>query len=355
MTKLRILTSGESWWGATGRGYTVSLRDLGHEVGEVNIDHYVPQWRRRSSRLLIRLILPVAVREFNDAILREARLTKPHIFLAFKGPYVLARTLKELRTMGVRIYNYYQDTSAFAHGPILPKALPEYDCIFYSKPFWDADVRNRLKLRETVYLNHGYDDYLSKPWPLTELDRKFEVDVSVIGNQTKYKENILGDLLRLRPNLDLKIWGNRWETCQDPEVLKRWQGGPVTGESYYRALQAARINLAITSGVVPGASRGDYTTGRTFQIPACKGFMLHERNEEVLALFKEGKEIACYASVQEIAEKIDYYLAHPEERTAIAEAGYRRCVPAYSDTSRLKELLQWHREHFPEDSLSAGA
>jgi spore maturation protein CgeB len=355
MTIMRILTSGESWWGATGRGYTISLRDLGHEVGEVNVDHYVPQWRKRSSRLLLRLVLPIAVREFNEEILRQAHEMHPHIFLAFKGPYILAATLRELRARGVQLYNYYQDTSAFAHGPILPRALPEYDCIFYSKPFWDTDVRKHIKLKRTVYLNHGYDDYLSKPWPLTERDQIFEADVVVIGNQTGYKEQILGELLRLRPNLNLKIWGNRWENCRNPQILECWQRGPLTGQAYYRALQAARINLAITSGIVKGASRGDYTTGRTFQIPACKGFMLHERNDEVLDLFEEGKEIACYASVPELAEKIDYYLAHQEERTAIAAAGYRRCVPAYSDTTRLRSLLQWHREHFPEDSISAGA
>ena len=56
--------------------------------------------------------------------------------------------------------------------------------------------------------------------------------------------------------------------------------------------------------------------------------MLHERNPDVLELFEEGKEIECYATVEELVEKIDYYLAHPEERKAIAEAGHRRCVPA---------------------------
>ena len=34
---------------------------------------------------------------------------------------------------------------------------------------------------------------------------------------------------------------------------------------------------------------------------------------------------------------------HPEERDAIAEAGYRRCVPAYSYDGRMKAILEWHR------------
>ena len=42
-------------------------------------------------------------------------------------------TLRQLRERGIILYNYYPDTSAFAHGALLPQALPEYDCIFDTK------------------------------------------------------------------------------------------------------------------------------------------------------------------------------------------------------------------------------
>lgn len=343
MSDLRILTTGESWFGATGRACTTALRGLGCDVGEVNIDHYVPQWRRRSSRAVARLVHPIAVGEFNEALLHQAWQQNPAIFLAFKGPYVKSSTLRKMRSLGIKLYNYYPDTSAFTHGPLLPKSLPEYDCIFYTKPFWDKDVRQRIRLRESVFLAHGYDAELHRPFRLTAQDRMhYDVDVAVIGSHTRYKEGFLRELLALRPKLDLKIWGHRWETCRDEQILNCWQLGALTGQAYARALQTARINLAINSGIVKGASQGDFVTTRTFQIPACRGFMLHERNPEVLELFSEGREMACFASAAEAAEKIGYYLTHVEEREAIAEAGYRRCSPAYSYTTRMRELLEWH-------------
>jgi spore maturation protein CgeB len=73
--------------------------------------------------------------------------------------------------------------------------------------------------------------------------------------------------------------------------------------------------------------------------------MLHERNPEVLELYKENEEITCFDSAAELAEKIDYYLKHPEERERIALAGHARCVPAYSYEKRMESLLQWHSEH----------
>ena len=352
---LRVLTTGESWEGCTGRACTHALRTLGCDVSEVNIDMYVPQWRRPVSRVVGRAILPIARKEFNEALLHQAYQQSPALFIAFKGPYVEAATLRKMRSMGIKLYNYYPDTSAFTHGPVLPKALPDYDCVFYTKPFWDKDVRESISLRESVFLPHGYDEELHKPWPLTEQDRvHYEVDVAVIGSHTAYKERLLGELLRLRPQMNLKIWGSRWESCRDVEILNHWQLGPLTGQGYSRALQAAKVNLAITSGVVPGASQGDYVTTRTYQIPACRAFMLHERNPEVLELFQEGKEIACFSSPAEAAEKIDHYLAHPEERTAITEAGYRRCVPAYSYTARMRDLLEWHRDRWPRDPAVPG-
>ena len=73
--------------------------------------------------------------------------------------------------------------------------------------------------------------------------------------------------------------------------------------------------------------------------------MLHERNSEVLDLYKENEEIACFDSAEELADKIDYYLAHPEERESIGRAGHARCVPAYSYDNRMAEILRWHYEH----------
>jgi spore maturation protein CgeB len=70
--------------------------------------------------------------------------------------------------------------------------------------------------------------------------------------------------------------------------------------------------------------------------------MLHERNSEVLDLYHENEEIACFDSVEELAEKIDYYLAHPMERASVARAGHARCVPAYSYDDRMAKMVRWH-------------
>jgi spore maturation protein CgeB len=73
--------------------------------------------------------------------------------------------------------------------------------------------------------------------------------------------------------------------------------------------------------------------------------MLHERSDEVLEFFQEGKEIECFATVKELKEKIDFYLKNEELRIRIAEAGYRRCVQSgYLYADRAKRLLEVYHQ-----------
>jgi len=77
---------------------------------------------------------------------------------------------------------------------------------------------------------------------------------------------------------------------------------------------------------------------RTYEIPACGGFIVHGRTPEALRLFEEGKQMAAYGSVEELAQEIDYYLAHPEERHTMAQAHHEGCVPGYSYVNRMQNL-----------------
>jgi len=320
---------------------------MGHDVSDVDAQTIFPQLRRRGLRGALRLAAPQLVSEYNRQILDLAAVFKPGLLLAFKGAYVQPATLIQLRQNAVALYNYYPDTSAFAHGSLLPETLPLYDCVFLTKKFMEHDLRARIHLRTSLFVPHGYDAELHHAWELDEQDRaQYAHDVGIVATHTRAKEKLLAQLVVRKPDLDLQIWGNLWTAnCRLPGLGKFIQGAPLNGASYAKALRGFRINLALMSGAVTGASQADETTTRTYEIPACGGFMLHERTPEVLQLFEEGKEIACFGSVEELAEKIDYYLAHQEERSAIAAAGHARCVPSYSYDNRMAEIIRWHCEH----------
>jgi spore maturation protein CgeB len=343
---LRILFSGENWYGSNARSCSEALRRLGCNVLDIDGQTFIPQVSQLTSRAVRKLLWFRLVDEFNQHILSMAESFRADVFVAFKGNYIQPDTLKSLSDRGIPLYNYFPDTSAFNHGEWLPRSLPQYDCVFYTKPFWYADVIRQIELKAGVFLPHGYDPQLHRRLELDARDLvDYGCDVSFIATHSRYKERILDGLIRLRPNLDLRIWGGGWTSrIRSRELRKHVQGFQLLGELYSRAIQAARINLAIMNGPVSGATSGDLTTSRTYTIPAAGGFMLHERNAEVLELYDENKEIVCFDSVDELAEKIDYYLVQTLERKNIARAGHARCVPTYSYDNRMAEMLRWHSE-----------
>ncbi len=340
----RILFLGENWYGSCARACCYALRRLGCEVTDIDIQTIIPQWRHRSNRAIIRLLNFRIVREYNQLILDTASQVRPDILLAFKGSLVEARTLEILRSSGITLYNYYPDTSPSNYDRHLAESIRAYDCIFYTKKFWVRAIPAGLEGKCLVFVPHGYDAEIHRSLPLQLEDRaRYGHDVIVVATHTQYKEWVLSELVGQLPGLDLHIYGNGWsERLRSPELKPHIHGFPLYGSAYAKSIRASQISLGLISGQVRGITPEDETTTRTFEIPACGGFMLHERTPELLELYEEGKEVACFGSPEELAEKVEYYLTHPAEREAIARAGHARCVPAYSYDNRVKEILRYH-------------
>jgi spore maturation protein CgeB len=105
-------------------------------------------------------------------------------------------------------------------------------------------------------------------------------------------------------------------------------------------VSGSRINLGLLSERRDGASSDDLITSRTFHIPACGGFLLHQRTPDVLECFTEGEEIACFDTPEELVAKVQYYLKADAERRRIAEAGRRRCVAEHSLAHRADVIIR---------------
>ena len=345
---LRILFVGQTWRGAFAAGPYRALRRLGHTVCAVDEWDYVPvRWRSPARRAARRALMPLFVRRLGEAIVSAAEAFRPELVLVIKGQYCDPGALWRLREMSVPCVNYYPDVSVFTHGPYLPRTLGLYDWIFTTKSFGPADLRRSLGIRRASFLPQGFCPELHRRVRLSPRDRRRCVcDVSFVGMWSPKKEATLAALFERRRDLDVRIWGPRWDRTRHPG-LRRWvQGRGVYAEEYVRTLCGARVNLALLSEPVRGASSGDRTTSRSYEIPACGGVMVHERTEEVRALFEEGPEMACFDSADELADWIDFLLANGRAAGRMGHAAAARSHRSgYSYDARMGQALAWCRSN----------
>ena len=336
----------DQWLGSDGYAGMKALRRAGWDVHVVPEWEFVPvRWRSRPMKVLGRLVRGGAEREFNRELLLQARRLKPELLLVFKGRFLRPGTITALRELGVRCYNFYPDVSFRAHGPHLPRVLPEYDWIFTTKSFGLADMREQLGMTRASVMMFAFDPDLHHAMRLSDADRReFECDVSYIGTWSPKKEKLLAELARRRPTQRLRIWGEQWwRATEGAEALARAIGGrEILGAEFVKAICASSINLSIMSEQRLGSSKGDQIATRTFSVPACGAFVIHERTEEVLQLFREDEEIVCYTGIDDLVAKIDTYLANPERRRMIADRGQAVVRAGHSWDRRIQEILAHH-------------
>jgi spore maturation protein CgeB len=339
----RILCIGETWFGSDARAAFAALRRLGQSVEVIDENNYVPQGRSTLVRGIRKILRGVLVRELaSETIVRIERF-KPDCFFVFKGYWLHPDVLQYCREHKVITVNYYPDVSFLSHGKLIPKSLPLYDHIFTAKSYGVRDLRSTLNVTNATFLEPGFDPELHRPIRLTSGEQDtYGCDVGFIGTWSVKKEKLLASLRRALPEISIKIWGFQWEKHIDPDLQSSIVGHGITGDDYTKAVCGARICLGLLSEQGEGSSSGDLITARTFQIPACGTFMLHERNAEVIQYFEEGQEAEFFSSAEELAQKVSHYLAANQERQAIAQNGLRRSQrDDYSIDNRMKVVLGW--------------
>lgn len=340
---IRLLFPGVLSPGSNSGSMARAFARCGPMVNCVDQGNYLPM--PHSRRLFVRgiycLLYPLFLRQYNDRVAAELRLFRPDLMVVYKGTSFEPRSLQLARELGVTCYNIYPDVSAFTHGPHIPRCIPLYHHIFTTKSFGIHDFQQHFSVKGISYLPHGYDPELHRPMHVSpDLQRQFGADASFIGTWSPKKETYLGAVAAQNRDVNLRIWGEQWEKCKSAILKPHIVGKGILGVLYPLGIQCSRLNIALLSEGRAGSSSGDQTTARTFEIPASSGFMLHERTEELLGFFEEGKETACFGSPDELAEKVRYYLDHEPEREQIRLVAHRRCVAEHSMDARAAVVLE---------------
>jgi spore maturation protein CgeB len=119
-------------------------------------------------------------------------------------------------------------------------------------------------------------------------------------------------------------------------------GARVSTEDCVRIFNAAKVNINLHSSIQAKelVTGGDFVNPRTFEVAGCGAFQLVDRRSLMAELFAEG-ELAVFDRMEELAPLVEHYLAHPEEREAIAKRGQARVLAEHTYAARMKTLLEF--------------
>jgi spore maturation protein CgeB len=174
--------------------------------------------------------------------------------------------------------------------------------------------------------------------------RRFGSDVSFMGAGYPNRRKAFRDLVRF----DFKLWGTDWEGDAILAPYVQMSGARVSSEDCVRIFNASKVNINLHSSIQAKelVTGGDFVNPRTFEVAACGAFQLVDRRSLMAELFAED-ELAIFDRMEDLAPRIEYFLAHPEEREAIALRGQARVLKDHTYAMRMKTLLDFVAERRP--------
>jgi spore maturation protein CgeB len=343
MPPLRVLLTGNTHaWELTG-SYERAFASLGHATRLFDWYGRIERWTARApGRLSARVVLSAARRAVALDLVRETRAWRPDLVILLKTDDLPRWTIRALRVAapGVRVAAFHPDDPFNAdrlRGPSHPRAVHQMRAV--DRYFvWSRRLvaRARELGARAEYLGFACDPAFTRPIPLTADDRRrFETDVSFVGNWDPKREAWLGPLARAG-DLRVAVWGGPdWSRrARDPAVRACWRGGFANGDDFVRAVRASRASLNVLRPQNETAENM-----RTYEIPACEAVMLAEYSEQQAAVFRPGEEAFYAADPGEalaVARRLAAAPAAELERVARA-AGRRALEHTYG--SRAAEML----------------
>jgi spore maturation protein CgeB len=171
-------------------------------------------------------------------------------------------------------------------------------------------------------------DYYGSIIPDPNFTKEHNPDICFIGFFDRHREIYLKAL----SGFNLGIWS--WNIKDFDTPLRIFHKGTVFGENMIKIIKSSKIALNIHRDFE--VSGGNY---RLFEIAACKTFQLVDEKKDIGKYFKIGKEIITFSNENDLKEKVEYYLNHPDEREEIANAAYNRVKHDHTLVHRMTKII----------------
>lgn len=219
-----------------------------------------------------------------------------------------------------KVKNLSPKISGYLHG-IMKAQEKIYGYYFVEELLSDELVDEFVKNYDGYYLA-GEEDLLTKKRTLAQF---------YIGNKIPAMERV--DTFKyLSEKFEVDIY-----TASDTKEIPKLKnhGTIMTHTQMPIVFNKSTINLNPTSKPIRSG-----IPLRIFDLLACEGFVLCNYQSDLLNEFLQGEELDVYSSIEELEEKIRYYLSHTDVCREIAHNGYEKVSKRHTYPLRLEQMFR---------------
>jgi spore maturation protein CgeB len=340
--KRKILVNAPDFYGID-RAIADAFTALGHIVVLTNYRTNLSRQEalaKRAGKLfpglapLFNIIVKHYLKQDNQQLLRNIENEKPDLLFVIKGDHIFPGALNEIKKKyGIKVAAYIWDDPFYSYAGQFTDdyrknnfadSMALYDHIFVYDPYYVEQIRER-GIGHVSYLPLATDPDKYKPVSLTAEEKAlYGYDVCFVGVPHPNRLALLDQITGCR----LGVFGDGWDNVERP-----YYQGRAQGEKVLKLYSASKIILNIHD---PEAAHGVNT--RTFDIPACKAFELVDHKPEIDVLFEDGVDLASYEGLNDLNDKIQYYLRHPRAAQMIAASGYQKVLSGHTWKARMRAV-----------------
>jgi spore maturation protein CgeB len=246
------------------------------------------------------------------------------IFTYLSGEIMEKETIRAIRSHGIPLINLSLNDKEHFVGKIKNGiASGARDICRYFDLCWtsteDALIKYVVEEALPIYLPEAANPDIHKPFKIEKT-----IDVSFVGQCYGNRADVIAELQKY--DIAVEAYGIGW------------LNGPLSTEEMVKLYSRSKINLGF--GGVAGHKDTFCLKGRDFEIPMSGGLYLTEDHPELACAFKPGKEIITYSGIDDLVQKIKYYLANPAEAEEIRKRGYERSMREHSWEMRFEKIFR---------------
>lgn len=200
----------------------------------------------------------------------------------------------------------------------------KYDYVFISSVEYAEKIRSKVNTHVASLLQCTDPEVF-----FPEVDDSVSEEILFVGITRGVYREIVRDTIKT--NHDVSVYGMGWEKYIDEKYIK---GQFIPNEELHKYYSSCKILL---NDHWEDMRDENFPSNRLFDALACGTFVISDKILSADTLF-EGS-IVTYDGIEDLNDKINYYMAHDDERTKLAKKGMEIVLKNHTFDDRVKKIL----------------